>query len=144
MKGSNVEMEIKRDALVRVVKAARLSLKMADAMQLFMIDKRPWTVADEISGHLKDALFIILGEHALHEKSFDESMTMRLLTSDMSDGAVADYIIMMQNIQKHIEPELAAPNIVQQPKPQIMSKEEFRKLKDQNGGYCYTPEGEWK
>ena len=130
-------MEMKRDALVRVVKAARLSIKMAEAMDAFMIDKNVWTLADEISAHLKDALFTILGE--VEVNNFNDTMTMRLLTSDMSDEAVADYIIMMHNIRKHI-----GSDEVQQPKPQIMSKEEFRKMKDQNGGYCYTPEGEWE
>ena len=132
-------MEISRDALLLVIKATRMSMKMTEAMEAFMIDKKSWTLADEVSAHLKDALFITIGEPENVEKNFEDSMTVRLLTSDMSDGAVADYIIMMNKIRKHIEQEE-----VQQPKPQIASKESMQKMYVQSGGYQYTPEGEFR
>lgn len=130
-------MEISRDALMRVVKATRMSMSLAEAIQRLMLDKSSRTFADEIAGFLKDALFITIGES--ETKNFDDSMTMRLLTSDMSDGAVADYIIMMHKIRKHIDPEE-----VQQPKPQIMNKESVQRMYVQSGGYQYTPEGEFR
>lgn len=130
-------MEISRDALMRVVKATRMSMNLAEAIQRLMLDKSSRTFADEIAGFLKDALFITIGES--ETKNFDDSMTMRLLTSDMSDGAVADYIIMMNKIRKHIDTEE-----VQQPKPQTMSKESVQRMYVQSGGYQYTPEGEFR
>lgn len=130
-------MELSRDALLRVVKATRMTMKMAEDMQKLLLDKNSRTFADEIAGFLKDALFITIGE--TETKNFDDSMTMRLLTSDMSDGAVADYIIMMHKLRKHIEPEE-----VQQPKPQIASKESMQRMYVQSGGYQYTPEGEFR
>lgn len=130
-------MEISRDALMRIVKATRMSISLAEAIQRLMLDKSSRTFADEIAGFLKDALFITIGES--ETKNFNDSMTTRLLTSDMSDCAVADYIIMMNKIRKHTETEE-----VKQPKPQIASKESMQRMYVQSGGYQYTPEGEFR
>ena len=132
-------MEISRDALLRVVKAARMAIKAAETMQSLMVEKGGWTWADEIAGQLLDSLFKMSGEQLAVGKDFNkDSMTMRLLTGDMTDGAVADWFIMMSKIRNKITEET-----VNQPKPQIVSKEDEQRMYVQSGGYKYTPEGEW-
>ena len=85
-------------------------------------------MADIIAGELKEALYDILGEEATLGSDFNDSMTMRLLTGDMPDGAVADWIIMMGNIrEKHLQTE--------QPKPNTFSKDETKEMFRKNGGY---------
>ena len=127
-------MEINRDALLRVVKAARMSMKMADNMRPLLVNTKGQTWADEISGQLIDSLFILSGETLKPGQGFYESNTMLMLNSDNSDGTVADWFIMMDKIRKRIsEPEQE----VQQPAPQVMSPKEVEKLHQENGGYQY-------
>lgn len=132
-------MEITKDALLRIVKTARLAMNAAETMQKLMVNSGGWTWADEISGQLVDSLFILSGEHLAAGKDFNnDSMTMRLLTSDMTDNAVADWFIMINKIRRKFTDE-----DVKQPKPKIVSKEEEQRMYVQSGGYKYTPEGEW-
>lgn len=123
-------MEITKDALLRIVKAARLSMSVAENMQRFLTGKgRTW--ADEVEGELEDALFLLCKDHIPEGKDFSASQTMLLLNSDMSDSAVADWIVMMDKIRTKM------------PSPNLMSKEETKELYRKNGGYAYTPEGEF-
>lgn len=122
-------MEITRDALVRVVKAARISMRMAEDMQK-LFQKPTWTCADECAGFLKDALYMILGE----TDGLENSRTMLLLQSDMSDEAVADAILLTDRVNQHIKA----------PAPNTITPEEMHRFYQQNGGYCYTPEGEFR
>lgn len=133
-------MEIKKDALLRVVKATRMSMRMAECMKGLLADENAWTTADMIAGFLKDALFCIAGEElTVGENFLENSMTMRLLTGDMDDESVTDWFIMMDNIRnRHLKPQGE-----ELPKPQTMSKEDMRSLYQKNGGYM-TPEGDWK
>ena len=72
---------------------------------------------------------------------FKDSRTQKLLTGDMSDGDVTDWIVMMSNIRDKIKNSRESANIQ---KPQTMNKEELEIMYTQNGGYRNTPEGEWK
>lgn len=135
-------MEITRDALLRVVKATRLSMRLAQDISKLFMDKAPWSVADEIYGRLEEALFMISGEKLGSGKSIDDSMAKRLLTGDLDDGTVADWFIMMDKIDKRIRG--ITPVDVKIPEPQIMNPEKTKKLYEKNGGYRATPEGEWK
>jgi len=129
-------MEIERDALLQVVKATRMALRLAESTQKLFLDKAPWSVADEISGQLADALFKV--SHDKADRPFGDSTTMRLLKGDLSDEAVTDWFYMMYRIDKRLnqqeEPVL--------PKPQTMNKEDVRTMYNANGGYM-SPEGEW-
>lgn len=142
-------MEITRDALLRVVKSARLAMKTAETIQDLMMEKGRWTMADEIAGLLSDALFRMSGEELAAGKDFNkDSMTMRLLKGDMSDGAVADWFMMMSRIRDRISGELVADKMVvgesvTQPKPHTTTTGETYELYLRNGGYHYTPEGEF-
>lgn len=132
-------MEIKEVAILRVVKAARMSMRMAKDMQVLMVDKAR-TLADEVSGLLADALFEISGEELSPEKSFEQSTVMMMLKSDMSDSSVADGIMLKNRIHNMI----SKMDEVKQPKPQIISKEAGQRMYVQSGGYQYTPEGEFR
>lgn len=132
-------MEISRDALMRVVKAARMATKQAEVMQMLMMEKKVWTTADEIASFLQDAIFILSGEELATGQPFDSSNTMRLLTGDMDDDGVTDWLLMMDNIRRKHLPQ----GEVKQPAPQTMSKVEMKDLYRKFGGY-QSPEGEWK
>lgn len=129
-------MTIERDALLRVVKATRMSMNLAEATQKLFVDEAPWSVADEIAGQLADALFKFSHDKA---ERFSDSTTMRLLKGDLSDDAVTDWFFMMYRIDerrnRQEEPVQPAPNVI--------SKEELQELYKNNGGYM-SPEGEWK
>ena len=128
-------MEIKRDALLQVVKATRAALRMAEGMRSVLADPRNETCADRIAWHLTEALFLMSDETLTAGQDFGkDSSTMRILMSDMDDGACADWFIMMDKIRKHV----SEPEKVQQPVPQIMSPNEVEKLRKQNGGVQYV------
>lgn len=117
-----------KDALLRVIKATRMSLRLAEDTRKLLINEKAQTVPDCIAGFLTDALFYFCGERLTSKQDFNrDSQTMKLLTSDLSDGEVTDKFLAM----------------VQQPKPTLISKEEFRELYEKNGGYM-TPEGDWQ
>ena len=132
-------MEISRDALMRVVKAARLACRMAGDIQKLMTEKT-WTVADSIFGELADAIYDMLNEKGTVNE-FTTSTTYRLLTGDLSDEAVTDFIIMKSRLEHRVR-EMKNEN-VDLPSPQIMSKEQFDELYKKNGGYKSTLKGEF-
>lgn len=127
-------MEISRDALMRVVIAARVSLRLAEDMKELLIDNGPPTWADEISWKLSEALGLMCGEVVNTEDDLgDDSETMKLLTSpQLSDGEVTNWFICLYRT-KHPE----------QPKPRFIDQEEMRKQAEVGCGYM-TPEGDWK
>lgn len=125
-------MEITRDALLRVVKAARVSMKVAETLNQLSLEKKSWTWADEIVGNLADALFMIAGETLTPQQDFfDDSNTVRLLKSDMSDEAVTDWFFMMDRLNKRT----AGAEEVEQPKPHIFNAEEVERMSKQTGSY---------
>ena len=132
-------MEISRDALLRVVKGTRMSLRLAENMKALLINKKSGTWADEISGQLSDAVFTMIDEKLHVGQTFEDSMTMRILNGDMSDGAVTDWIMTMDRVRRrHLNP---APAEDEQPSaPHTISKERLNELYEQNGGYRYTQE----
>ena len=133
-------MEISRDALLRVVRASRLAYRMAGDIQKLMTEKT-WTVADSIFGELADAIYDMLNEKGTVNE-FMTSTTYRLLTGDLSDEAVTDFIIMKSRLEHRVR-EMKNEN-VDLPAPQIMSKEQWEELYKKNGGYKSTPEGEFR
>ena len=121
-------MEISRDALLRVVKATRQSMRFAEIIGSMLIDHSGWTLPDETAGNLKDALFDMLGESLAPGQQFNDSTTERLLTGDMSDEAVADFIIMKNRLSDRI-------GAVEQPKPYTISPSELADMVSLTGGY---------
>ena len=124
-------MEISRTALLNLVKAARMSDRLAQDTKALLLRKEEWTVADEISGFLADVLFEISGERLLCNQDFmNDSQTMTLIRSDLSDNEVADrFEETFRSIENH--------------PPVLMEREQMRNLVKKNGGYMYTPEGEF-
>ena len=136
-------MEITRDALLRIVKATRTTMRLADGISE-VLTRNGFTVVDDVVGFLQDALYTISNEKERNgekaEDNFDDSMTMRLLKSDMDDKSVTDWFFMMESINTKIN--AIKPQDIQLPPPQIMSKEDMSELYKKNGGYM-SPEGEW-
>ena len=121
-------MEMNRDALLRIVKAARQSMKIAKVFGSLLIDNKGWTLPDEMTGNLKDALFTLAGETLGPGEQFKDSMTERLLTSDMSDEGVTDFFLMKSRADSRIRQ-------AEQPKPNIIDRQGFNVFYDLNGGY---------
>ena len=126
-------MQIGREAVQPIVKAARMAMKLANDLHPILMDKHGQTWADEIFGQLADTLFIMSKEKLQPNQNFNDSNTMMMLRSDNSDGAVADWFIMMDKIRKRVN----EPEEVRQPAPQIMNPAETEKLRKQNGGYGF-------
>ena len=127
-------MEIKRDALLQVVKAARAAMRLAEDVRPVLIDPRNETRADRIAWHLMEALFLMSDETLTAGQDFSkDSNTMRILKSDMDDGACADWFIMMDKIRKRVN----EPEEVRQPAPQIMEPQQIEQLRKENGGYSF-------
>lgn len=117
-----------RDALMRVVKACRMSVRLADDTKKLLFDKTNWTIADEIGGFLCDALFEYSGEQLVAGQDFTrDSQTYKLLTANLSDDEVTDRLMAM-----------ARENEVKQPKPNFISRDEFATMV--NRGYGYISE----
>jgi len=119
-------MTIGKDALLRVVKATRIALHLAEDTRKQLVSGG-WTWADEISGMLCDVLFSIAGETLEPNQDFRKhSRTYMLLAGDLSDGEVTDEFI-----------RLAEANAPKMPAPILMTEDERNALYG-------TPEGEWR
>lgn len=120
-------MEITRDALLRIVKAARAATRLAEDMNKLLISQGRDTWADFIEGELADALCEFGGEVLEpHQDFIRDSHTMALLTDpDLSDEEVTAAFIGMHRAH---HPE--------QPKPHFISRDEMQK--QANAGYGYS------
>ena len=130
-------MEIQQDALMRVVKATRAALSLAETLSKSMdsiLNRRgTTTVADYIAGNLADALFQLSGEKLGPEQDFfNDSRVMGLLLGPESDSDVTRKIAEM-----HDEATKA-------PAPQTISAEYIREMFKKNGGYMRMPDGDMK
>lgn len=128
-------MEITRDALLRVVKSARMADRLARDTKALLRDQNSWTVADDISSFLDDAIFLMVGEKLDPRQDFvRDSVTMKLIRAeDMSDEEVTEEILRM-----------AEKNAPKQPKPNLISRDKFNEMVERCGGYrAGMSEGEW-
>lgn len=128
-------MEIKRDALMRVIRAEREASALAELLRKMTRGGNSETKADTISDLLQVALSSMCGETFTGpDADFnDDSEVVKILTSALDNEAAAAEIekIWMRNCG--------------QPKPHTMDREAFKKSVMQNGGYMYKkPEGDWK
>ena len=118
-------MEISKDALMRVVKAARVSLRLAEDMSKLLVDKTAsW--ADMVSWYLEDALCTMVGESVEQDGDFlKDSQTIKILNSQkMSDDEVTDALI-----------DMYRQNCPEQPKPHFINRDEMRKQAEAGCGY---------
>ena len=106
------------EMVLAIVKATRLTLRMAEDMQNLMASKTKDTVADQVAGYLGDVLFDLLGEDPETCENFEETETMKLLKSEMPDEDVAKEFM------------------VKQPKPNL-DRPDMRTSFAANGGYLY-------
>ena len=125
-------MEISRDALSRVIKAARMAHDMAETIRE-MTCGTCRNKADDISGILEDALFDMNGEKLGVKDDFSESKTYQwLFGCSVPEDRIAGEFIRM-----------AEENKPKQPKPNLINRDQFNAMLKRAGGYS-TPEGEWK
>lgn len=122
-----------KDALVRVVKATRMSARLAETMRGTLLDTKATTVADEIYGFLFDALQYMIGDGFPDNISTSDLYWM-IHSEAMCDGDVADKVWKMILDRRE---EYTA-------KPPIVTTVEMLELFKKNGGYMQqTPEGSW-
>ena len=128
-------MEITKDALVRIIKAAHKAKCMSVHIQGLMDSKAGWTEADETSSLLVDALVCMTYEMRVDGKpvSDDERAAFireniegayNHLPADVAPGMLADDLLK------------ACPN-VRQPAPNTMERESFEEMWKKAGGYLY-------
>lgn len=130
-------MQIQKDALLRVIKAAREARRQAEILRQLTAGGIGEVPMDNIYGWLTDALFHMSNEpdgpnYDAHFQYFEDM----LFDTGKPDGDVADWII--------AEARKEAPEI---PKPNLISRDKFNEMIEKSGcGYrCKaTPEGEWK
>lgn len=128
-------MEISKDALLRIVKATRASIRLAGETRKLYGVNGSWTVLDEIAALMCDALQMISGEVLTEKEDFiRDSVVMKLLNGKLaSDEEVAELLADMAEVRI--------------PAPVVTSLEETEKMYRENGGYknplTETPEGEW-
>ena len=117
-----------KDALLRMVKAARLAKTMDD----FFVEKGYGeTPYSEIYGEIFEAIYSLLGENT---PIANESITHTMLTAPYMDderrAACLNHVYESRNMQ---------------PKPNTIEPDEMDRMVKENGGYRYeTPEGDWK
>lgn len=117
-----------KDALLRMVKAARRAKSMDDFFAEKGYSETPY---GEIYGEIFDAIYDLLGENAL---TVHDSITHTMLTAPYLDderrAACLNHVYEANNAQ---------------PKPNTIEPDEMNRMVKENGGYKYdTPEGEWK
>lgn len=127
-------MEISRDALMRVVKATRVSLRLAKDIDKLLIDHVGSTWANFIAEQLADALYEFGGEVLENSQDFmKDSRTIALLTDPvLSDDEVTVGFMGMYRM-----------NHPEQPKPCFINRDEMRRKANAGHGYM-MPDGDWK
>lgn len=78
-------VELKRQELLPLVKAARMARRLSRDMRPMLMDGKGWTTADEIDAHLMSTLDMIGGEEHGPEDDFRNYAVCRMAESEMSD-----------------------------------------------------------
>lgn len=120
-------MEIKKDAVMRVIRAEREARALAELIRKMTPGEDSETKADIISDLLQNALSKMCGETftGIDADFYDDSEVVKILESDMDNEAAA------------VEMEKIWGRNCGQPKPHTMDREAFKKSVMQNGGYLY-------
>ena len=119
----------KRDALLRVVKAARIAAALAEHTGKLMVDGSGWSWADEIAANLAEALYIYSGEELGDDKDFltESKVACMIRDAELSDMQMAIAIRLMHSENTTCRPVISAAG----------------QMPDREVGYHYTPEGEF-
>lgn len=127
-------MEISRDALVRVIRAAKVAKELSDDIRRLIGDSTRDNQADRIAGDLADALQMMNGEKMGVSDDFTESKTYTWLfeCSVPAERIAGEFI------------RMAEENKPEMPKPNLVNRVQFNEMVRKFGGYSATPEGEWK
>lgn len=118
-------MELTKETLSKVVRAARKSISIANGMRSVLGVNGP-TCADDVASDLIDFLFVLSEDTCGEHQSFNDTITMKLLMCERPDDEVAEAFMGM--IKK-------TPPV--QPAPNIMDKASFRMMVIRSGGYIY-------
>ena len=121
-------MDNVRDALLRMVRAARDSKRLQEA---FLDVGLKDNMIFNIYGNIAESIYKLIGEHT---ESIEESVTSLVLTTPLltEDRRVE---MLMAEYKK---------NNPVQPSPNTIDHDEMKKMYKQNGGYLReTPEGDW-
>ena len=117
-----------KDALLRMVRAARETEALQKQYLEVGLDDNP---VFEIWGNIVDAVYALVGEHT---ETVEESVTWTVLKAPILSDERRAEMLYAEHL-KH-NPEFKMP------KPNILEREEMRKMVRENGGYM-TPEGDW-
>ena len=117
-----------RDALLRLVRAARDSKRLQEAfLDVGMKDNMIFGIYSEVAS----AICTLIGEQ---DKNFEESVTSLAITTPLLTEDRRVEMLMAEYRKNH-------PS---QPAPNIMGSDGMKELYEKNGGYLReTPEGDW-
>lgn len=125
-------MEVGKDAILRVVKAARIAMKISAGVRM-MSGADDTNQADVVFGLLADALYdVIDGKEMKVGEDFGDSEVVRLMeNTELSESETTDDLL-----------KLYEQNHPAMPKPNLVSRDKLNEMLG-NCGYRPTAEGEW-
>ena len=129
-------MESIENVLAKLVRIARQALEIVNTLNTANIRygrDQVFTVFDDFYGNAADAIYALIGEHT---ETFEESVTYLVLNTPVLSEERRVQMLMEEYEKNH-------PEQIGMPKPNLISRDEFRNMARQCGGYM-SPEGEWK
>lgn len=125
-------MEISRDAILRIVRSARMTMKISDGMKaLCGVDDI--NAADEVVNELAEVIYeIVDGKQLKFNQDFMSTDVLQLLFN--MNKAVDETVDDMMKLYEQNHPEM--------PKPNLVSRDKLNEMLG-NCGYRPTAEGEW-
>ena len=98
-------MEITKKSLVLLVKAARTAADLNRNVHA-LVNEASENETDWLYGWIFDALISMSREHLGPELDVEESITMKLIKSNLDDGTVAELIMALAESRKPLTPTL--------------------------------------
>lgn len=125
-------MEIKKDALMRMIKATRMALEISENIQK-LCGNESINAADYLSNELIEALYDIVDGRRMNvnDQFTDKEAVKLVMDTELSESDATDALLKLYD-QNH--PAM--------PKPNLVNRDKLNEMLD-NCGYRPTAEGEW-
>lgn len=121
-------MKIEREALVKLIRATRGSIELANIVNQFSTGKGNWSKADEVAGQLMETLvFLTDGIGRSEEKIFDQEERHEYI-----GRLIADPLLGVNDIA-----DMLTNAYMASPSPKHVKRESFEDMWKCPGGYLY-------
>lgn len=112
-----------RDALLRMVKAGRDALKLANALDSTGFSTNPMY---DVAGNIADGIYLLIGEHT---KTYEESVTYLVLNTDCLTDERRVAMLLCEYVKN------VGPIDTKMPRPNTVSSEEIYRMMNYGDGY---------